>query len=185
MTFTVRVLELLKAYRYLLLIGSLGSAHAQQLQPRLTQLPNAPAHKIFWVEVGAYIAFNVLDGYTTIRNTHQGVPEGNFPTGSPFLIGRYPGAVRYVAVMGGIEVGSTLLAYRLERSRNRFWRSVGHAIMLQGTYAHADGAIRNFRLRLPSRPSPDPGKKFHPCPSIVKWHSFLQSGEHMVHDSES
>jgi hypothetical protein len=102
--------------------------------------------KIFWAEAGAYTLFNVLDGYTTVAQT-PGYEESEFPQGSAFLLGKHPSAGRYLATMGAIQVATTFAAYRLEHSQKRWLRMVGHALMIQGTYAHADGYIGNVLLR--------------------------------------
>lgn len=102
--------------------------------------------RLFWTEAGAYTAINALDGYTTVRMIRMGTVEAQFPKGSAFILGRHPGAGRYVAVMGGIEVASILLSHKLEHSNNKFLRTVGHGLMGVGIAAHADGAISNLRF---------------------------------------
>jgi hypothetical protein len=144
MTFMERLPEL-KAYVYLLLlIGSLGlPADAQTFQP-LTQLPDAPTpHKIFWAEVGAYTAANILDGISTAHNIRNGYLERGFPSGSSYLLGHRPSVARYVVTMGLVEAGVSFAAYRLERSRSKWLRVAGHGLMLQRIYAHTDGYVRN------------------------------------------
>ncbi len=95
--------------------------------------------------MGAYTLINVLDGYTTVAHP-QGYEEAGFPRGSSFLLGKQPSAARYVATMGAIQVGTCYAAYRLEHSQKRFLRILGHALMVQGIYAHADGYIGNVLL---------------------------------------
>jgi hypothetical protein len=102
--------------------------------------------KIFWTEVGAYTLFNVLDGYTTIAKP-AGFEEAGFPRGSSFLLGKNPSAGRYVSMMGVMQVATSFAAYRLEHSQKRFLRLVGHTLMIQGTYAHADGYIGNLLVQ--------------------------------------
>lgn len=102
------------------------------------------SRRVFWTEVGAYSAATLADGITTARNSHDHFIELPFPRGSQQLLGRYPTALRYAAVMGGIELGSALLAHPLERSNSRFLRILGHTMMLTGTLAHANGAIHNL-----------------------------------------
>ena len=102
--------------------------------------------KIFWTEVGAYTLFNVLDGYTTIARP-TGYEEAGFPRGSSFLLGKNPSAGRYVSMMGVMQVATSFAAYRLEHSPKRFLRLVGHTLMIQGTYAHADGYVGNLLVQ--------------------------------------
>jgi hypothetical protein len=102
--------------------------------------------KIFWTEVGAYTLFNVLDGYTTIARP-TGYEEAGFPRGSSFLLGKNPSAVRYVSTMGIMQVATSFAAYRLEHSQKRFLRLVGHTLVIQGTYAHADGYVGNLLVQ--------------------------------------
>lgn len=102
--------------------------------------------KIFWTEAGAYTLFNVLDGYTTIARP-TGYEEAGFPRGSSFLLGKSPSAGRYVSTMGVMQVATSFAAYRLEHSQKRFLRLVGHTLMIQGTYAHADGYIGNLLVQ--------------------------------------
>jgi hypothetical protein len=99
--------------------------------------------KIFWTEVGGYTVPNILDGFTTIARP-QGYEEAGFPRGSSFLLGTQPCAARYVVTMGAMQVATSFAAYQLEHSHRRFLRLVGHALMIQGIYAHTDGSIRNF-----------------------------------------
>ena len=101
--------------------------------------------KIFWTEAGAYTLFNVLDGYTTVAHP-DGYEEARFPQGSAYLLGQHPSAARYVATMGAMQVVTSFAAYRLEHSQKRFLRLVGHALMIQGIYAHTDGYIGNVRV---------------------------------------
>ena len=108
--------------------------------------PNEPGQvfskKIFWAETGAYSLFNILDGYTTVVRP-PGYQEARFPHGSAFMLGTSPSVARYALIMGGMQVATSFAAYRLEHSQKRFLRLVGHTLMLQGTYAHADGYIGN------------------------------------------
>lgn len=102
--------------------------------------------KIFWLEAGAYTLSNVLDGYTTVSQM-PGYEESGFPQGSSFLLGKHPSAGRYVATMGIIQIATSFAAYRLEHSQKKFLRIFGHALMIQGTYAHTDGFIGNILLQ--------------------------------------
>ena len=98
--------------------------------------------KIFWTEFAAYTVSNVLDGYTTVAHP-EGYEEAGFPQGSAFLLGKHPSAGRYVVTMGAMQVATSFAAYRLQHSQKRFLRLVGHALMIQGIYAHTDGYIGN------------------------------------------
>ena len=145
-------------HKNLLRIASLwllaASLSAQTFNSPGTTLNQAPASeraeqlfskKIFWAEVGAYTLSNILDGYTTVAHP-QGYEEAGFPRGSAFLLGQHPSAGRYVATLGAIQVAASFGAYRLEHCQKRFLRLVGHALMIQGIYAHADGYIGNIVL---------------------------------------
>ncbi len=138
----------------LLLLGA-GSAWAQTLDlPDATPVVAVAAarpqpvfnKKIFWIEAGAYTLSNVLDGYTTVSQM-PGYEESGFPQGSSFLLGKHPSAARYAATMGVIQIATSFAAYRLEHSQKKFLRIFGHALMIQGIYAHTDGFIGNIRLQ--------------------------------------
>jgi hypothetical protein len=94
---------------------------------------------------------NVLDGYTTVAHP-EGYEEAGFPEGSAFLLRQHPSAARYVATMGALQVAASFAAYRLQHSQKRFLKLLGHALMIQGIYAHTDGYIGNALL-LKSGPS--------------------------------
>lgn len=107
------------------------------------ELPDAPKptfHKnIFVSEVAAYTVSNIMDGYATVHDTHIGINEASFPTGSAELLGTRPGVGRYLAVYGTMEVGEVFAAYKLEHSDNKALRLLGHGLLVQGTYMHFDG----------------------------------------------
>lgn len=141
-----------------------GSLFAQTINSPSSSLNPAAApkrgeqefgKKIFWTEVGAYTLFNVLDGYTTIARP-TGYEEAGFPRGSSFLLGKNPSAGRYVSTMGVMQVATSFAAYRLEHSQKRFLRLVGHTLMIQGTYAHADGYIGNLLVQGKTQGVPQP-----------------------------
>jgi hypothetical protein len=138
--------QALKSWGCLLfLVGGLGlSAHSQQL----TEPPNAPSFnkKLFIVELSTYTTMNVLDGITTAQSVHKGYVEGNFPAGSSYLLGRRPSVARYAVTMGLIETGVSVASYRLQHSKTKWLRLVGHGLMIQAAYGHTDGVIRNIRL---------------------------------------
>lgn len=130
----------MKTLAILVLLGS----------PAFAQLPETPqphSNKLFWSEVAAYSAANALDGYTTVRDTDWGYIE----TGSPYLYGRHPGAVRYSLVSGGAEVFQALVARKFERSPRRLIRTVAHLQLDYITGCHLAGAIHNLQLRAPQR----------------------------------
>ncbi|MGA9812519.1 MAG: hypothetical protein WBQ64_07075 [Terriglobales bacterium] len=130
----------------LLLAGSLSAQTFNAPSAALSTAPRSSeqvfSKKVFWTEVGAYTLSNVLDGYTTVSHP-QGYEEAGFPHGSAYLLGQHPSAARYVATMGAMQVATSFAAYRLEHSQKRFLRLVGHALMIQGIYAHTDGYIGN------------------------------------------
>lgn len=115
------------------------------------QAPDAPSFskKIFASEVAAYTVSNVLDGYTTVRDTRWGYSEAPFPQGTAYILGSHPDTLRYVAVMGGIEVIKSFAAYKLEHSHKRVWRLLGHGLMLQEVYAHTTGFVNNLQFNGP------------------------------------
>ena len=130
----------------LLLAASLSAqtfnAPSATLSPARNRSEQVFSKKIFWTEVGAYTLSNVLDGYTTVAHP-SGYEEAGFPQGSAFLLGQHPSAARYVATMGALQVATSFAAYRLQHSQKRYLRLVGHALMIQGIYAHTDGYIGN------------------------------------------
>jgi hypothetical protein len=138
--------EALKSWGYLLLLmASLGvPAHSQQM----TEPPNTSSFnkKLFIVELSTYTTMNVLDGITTAQSIHKGYVEGPFPAGSSYLLGQRPSSARYAVTMGLMEAGVSLAAYRLQHSKTKWLRIVGHGLMIQGAYGHTDGTIRNLRL---------------------------------------
>lgn len=135
----------------LLLAGTLSAQtiNAPSATLNLSPAPKPSEHvfskKIFWTEVGAYTLSNVLDGYTTVAHP-AGYQEAGFPQGSAYLLGKDPSAARYAVTMGLMEAATSFAAYRLEHSRNRFARILGHSLMAQGIYAHTEGYIANVVL---------------------------------------
>jgi hypothetical protein len=105
--------------------------------------------KVFWSEVAADTALNALDGWTTVRSTRHGIMEADFPRGSAFMLGRRPSAGRYALYMGAIQAGEMLLSHRLERSRHRWLRLLGHGLLVGDAVSHAEGMVSNLSLRLP------------------------------------
>lgn len=150
LTLTQRVLRMLESRGcLLLLLGSLlVSLSVPARSQQFVEVPNTPSFnkKLFIAELSAYTTMNVLDGITTAHNVREGYVEGNFPGGSSYLLGRRPSAVRYAVTMGLLEAGVSLAAYRLQHSETKWLRVVGHGLMIQGTYSHTDGLIRNIRL---------------------------------------
>jgi hypothetical protein len=110
-------------------------------------LPQEP-RKTFLAESAAYTVSNVLDGWTTARNSQRGIWEASFPKGDSYLLGKYPSAARYAAVEGGMQLATEFAAYRLEKSRHKPLRLLGHALMIQGAAAHADGFYNDMTYRV-------------------------------------
>jgi hypothetical protein len=139
------ILQPLRSWGFLLLVFASLVLPAQS---QITETPNAPSFnkKLFIVELSTYTAMNVLDGITTVQNVQKGYIEGNFPAGSSYLLGHRPSAARYAVTMGLIEVGVSVASYRLQHSRTKWLRVVGHGLMIQAAYGHTDGSIRNIRL---------------------------------------
>jgi len=150
-TLTQRILQLFESrgYLWLLLFTSLlGSLSLPARSQQFPALPNTPPFnkKLFIAELSTYTAMNVLDGITTAHMLHEGYVEDSFPGGSSYLLGRRPSVVRYAVAMGLLETGVSLTAYRLQHSKTKWLRLVGHGLMIQGAYGHTDGVIRNIRL---------------------------------------
>jgi len=127
------------------LSGQTFDAPSATLSPAPKRSEQVFSKKIFWTEVGAYTLANVLDGYTTVAHP-EGYEEAGFPEGSAFLLRQHPSAARYVATMGALQVAASFAAYRLQHSQKRFLKLLGHALMIQGIYAHTDGYIGNALL---------------------------------------
>ena len=106
--------------------------------------------KVFVAEIGAYTVSNILDGITTVRGVERGFTESSFPKGAAEFLGRRPGATRYVVTMGAMQVAATFASYRLQHSRSRLLRMIGHGIMAEGIVDHTSGFANN--LMLGSRP---------------------------------
>lgn|SRR6185312_4202780 len=125
--------------RLLLAVLLIGCACAQA-----QELPDGPEQtfnkKLFVTEAVTNGLLNLGDGIITVHNIHTGGFEHPCSSnGSACFLGKRPSALRYAAVMGGIEVAETLAAYKLEHSNNRVLRFAGHGLMVSGMYAHADG----------------------------------------------
>jgi hypothetical protein len=147
---TQRILQLLESRGCLLLLFTslLGSLSFPARSQQFPALPNTPSFnkKLFIAELSTYTAMNLLDGITTAHLLHEGYVEDSFPGGSSYLLGRRPSVVRYTVAMGLLETGVSLAAYRLQHSKTKWLRLVGHGLMIQGAYGHTDGVIRNIRL---------------------------------------
>jgi hypothetical protein len=107
----------------------------------------SPFHKkIFIAEVVAYTVPNVLDGITTIRGVRRGFTEEPFPRGAAELLGSRPGVVRYTLIMGGIQAAVTVASYKLEHSRSRTLRFLGHSLMIKRSVDHTTCFVSNLTL---------------------------------------
>jgi hypothetical protein len=106
--------------------------------------------KLFIAEIAAYTVPNILDGVSTVRGVRRGFTEAPFPEGAAELLGRRPGATRYVLTMGAMETAAVFASYRLQHSRSRLLRMLGHGLMAEGSIDHSIGFISN--LNLGSRP---------------------------------
>jgi hypothetical protein len=102
--------------------------------------------KIFVAEVVAYTVPNILDGITTVRGVKRGFSEAPFPKGASELLGSRPGATRYVLTMGAMQTVATIASYRLQHSRSRVLRMLGHSIMAEGIVDHTSGFANNLML---------------------------------------
>jgi hypothetical protein len=102
--------------------------------------------KIFVAEVVSYTVPNILDGITTVRGVRRGFTEAPFPKGASELLGSRPGATRYVLTMGAMQTVATIASYRLQHSRSRVLRMLGHSIMAEGIVDHTSGFVNNLML---------------------------------------
>jgi hypothetical protein len=107
--------------------------------------PRAFNRKMFLAESIAFTASNVFDGITTVHDSRIGFYEASFPRGNAELLGQFPGAGRYAAVMVTEQALVELAAYRLERSQREPLRVTGHALMTGSALLHFGGAIANVR----------------------------------------
>ncbi len=106
-----------------------------------------PFHKrIFIAEVVAYTVPNILDGVTTVRVVRRGFTEEPFPWGSAELLGTRPGIARYTLIMGGVQAAVTFASYKLEHSRSRKLRLLGHSLMVNRSVVHTVCFVSNLRL---------------------------------------
>lgn len=116
-------------------------------------LPAAPSHTgwlkptPFKMEIAAYTIASTLDGITTAQNGRLGFYELGFPQGSAWMLGKYPSSARYAVTFGAIEIAEAVLCYRLQHSRRRALRILGHGILLEQTYEHFSGVRANLGVR--------------------------------------
>jgi hypothetical protein len=103
--------------------------------------------KAFLAESVALTAMNVLDGYETVRDSHVGVWEAGFPKGSAELLGRYPGAGRYAAVMLSEQAVIEFAGWKLEHARAKPLRVSGHVLMIGATLAHSAYVVQDVQLQ--------------------------------------
>lgn len=107
----------------------------------LPEAPSKVADKKYVITLGATIAANAMDAYTTSR--YVGTPEHcPIEGGSPWLYGRKPAEARVIGIMSGETVAVGLMSYVLKRKRKRYW----FVPMIANGTSHAAGAIHNFRV---------------------------------------
>lgn len=106
--------------------------------------------KVFWTEVGVYTAFNIADGISTVRNANRGFVE----TGTPWMYETKPSVASYFGPAFALEGLHVFAAYKLQHSKNRMLRGIGHGLLADGTFVHTKGFIGN--VGLPSRTAPAP-----------------------------
>jgi hypothetical protein len=102
--------------------------------------------KLFIAEIAAYTVPNILDGVSTVRGIRRGFTEAPFPEGARELLGSRPGATRYALTMGAMETAAVFASYRLQHSRSRMLRMLGHGLMAEGSIDHSIGFISNLNL---------------------------------------
>jgi hypothetical protein len=137
---------------FLLFIILVFSAKAQAAPPAPLAKLQLPVQrhfnrKAFLAESVALTAMNVLDGYETVRDSHVGVWEAGFPKGSAELLGRYPGAGRYAAVMLSEQAVIEFAGWKLEHARAKPLRVSGHVLMIGATLAHSAYVVQDVQLQ--------------------------------------
>ena len=125
----------------LLPIGALAQTHKLELPVQHFD------RKEFFVESLALTTSNVMDLASTVRDSQMGIAEASFPRGGAELLGKYPGAAKCTLIMGLGQLGTELIAYRFEHSRNRFVRATGHAFMNGSTADHLRGFGNNLLVQ--------------------------------------
>jgi len=90
----------------------------------------------------------VLDGISTVNKVESGL---YVEKGSPYLYGTKPTAASYFGPALAIEVGLAFTSYRLQHSRSKSLRMIGHGLMGYKTYVHLDGFIHNVRIHAPAQ----------------------------------
>ena len=116
--------------------------------PAAAQIERVPRfNKPFVIESVAFTAANIADGIMTTRDSRMDIWEAPFPQGSSELLGRYPTAGRYALVMSAEQLTCEFTAWKLEHSKNRFVRRLGHGLMAEAIAAHTYGAIDDAVLQ--------------------------------------
>lgn len=112
--------------------------------PACAQLPDAPSAtpKKFWALTGIYAGGIVADTVTTQQFQQVGCVEA----ANPFLYGRRPGAARFVAISSGLFLTETLIARKMVRSRNRYWRWAGYTVIGYESRVRWQSALHNMQL---------------------------------------
>jgi hypothetical protein len=116
----------------------------------IDQLPDAPVTPVdnnFWRLTGVLTATNIMDGYTTARDTHWGYIE----VGSPWMYGRHPNALRYYTASFAFQGAEELVAYKVMKSRHKPLRLAGAALLMWGIEEHASGFGYNMTLHGPQK----------------------------------
>lgn len=109
-------------------------------------LPDAPdaswTNKLFLGEAGADAGAIMFDGITSFRAFGLGCVEIE----SPSLYGTNPTKTRFYGVAFAIEGGKLIADRVLAKSRHRFLRLAGRAILDEDTFVHTKSAIGNIGL---------------------------------------
>ncbi len=134
---------------FLLFIVLVFSANGQAAPLAKLQLPIQPHfnRKAFIAESVALTAANILDGIETARDSRLGIWEAGFPRGSAELLGRYPGAGRYAAVMLPEQIAIEFAGWKLEHSRRKPLRVSAHVLLRGAACAHFSGVAQDIHLQ--------------------------------------
>ena len=118
-----------------------GSAYAAKL-PEAPSSSKPKTPKLFWVATGIYAGAIVADGQTTMRIINNGGVE----SWNSWLYGMRPTHARFYTTSTAMDGMQIALSYKLIRSRRKWMRVAGWALLAGGIEEHVRGAIHNVRL---------------------------------------
>lgn len=110
----------------------------------MAEIPDAPSAtpKKFWALTGIYAGGIVADTITTQQYQQVGCVE----VANPFLYGVHPKPARFIAVSAALFTAETLAARKMVRSRNRYWRIAGYALIGNEARGRWQASIQNMQL---------------------------------------